>query len=101
MSLLGVRMHYIIAKIAYCVYREKRPKRRLSIFIDLYTDIRIADLGKLLGLEQAIVIEIVVAEHEADQVVFASGVAVPVLHGRQSGVVVQKQIILKERNGEK
>ena len=36
------------------------------------------------------------AEHEADEVVFAVGIATPVLYLRQSGVVVQQQIVLEK-----
>ena len=57
-------------------------------------------LGQLLGLEQSVVVEIVVAEHEADEVVFTAGVAVPVLHRRQPCVVVQQQIVLQQKEKE-
>ena len=40
------------------------------------------------------------AEHEADEVVFAAGIAVPVLHRRQPGVVVQQQIVLEKEKAD-
>ena len=54
-------------------------------------------LDQLLGLEQSVVFEIVVAEHEADEVIFAAGIAAPVLHRRQTGVVIQQQTVLETK----
>lgn len=51
-------------------------------------------LGKLLRLEQAIVVRVVMAEHEAHQIVLTSGIAVPVLHGGEAGVIVEQQVVL-------